>query len=100
MPHEAHLQAPQERGIGDFGGGSLEHPGQWLARAPEAVAGRPEGRPLPWERQASQSCQVSPEEAREPTSGTAKGSTLSMLCYVHCTLVPGSTMLKMSGSTW
>ena len=50
-----------------------------LARAPEAVAGRPEGRPLPWERQASQSCQVRPEEAREPTSGTAKGSTLSML---------------------
>ena len=64
------------------------------------MAGGPEGRPLPWERQASQSCQVRPEEAREPTSGTAKGSTLSMLCYVHWMLVPGSTMLKMSGSTW
>ena len=45
-----------------------------LARAPEAVAGRPVGWSLPWERRASQSCQARPQEAREPTSVTAKGA--------------------------
>ena len=34
-----------------------------LARTPEAVAGRPVGRSLPWERRANQSCQARPEEA-------------------------------------
>ena len=52
-------------GIGGFGGGWLEHPGPWVGAQ---WAG------LPWERRASQSCQARPEEAREPTSGTAKGS--------------------------
>eukprot|EP00964_Phaeocystis_antarctica_P108988 scaffold73462_cov68-Phaeocystis_antarctica.AAC.1 len=42
-----------------------------LARAFEAAAGRPVGRSLPWERQASRSCQARPEEARKPNSGTA-----------------------------
>eukprot|EP00964_Phaeocystis_antarctica_P109282 scaffold73758_cov52-Phaeocystis_antarctica.AAC.3 len=45
-----------------------------LARAPEAVAGRPVGRSLPWERRAGQSCQARPEEAQEPSWGTAKGA--------------------------
>ena len=44
-----------------------------LARAPEAVAGRPVGLPLPWERRASQSSQARPEEAQEPTSCTCQG---------------------------
>ena len=43
------------------------------------VAGRPVGRPLFWEHRASRSCQARPEEAREPTSGTAKGGTLTVL---------------------
>ena len=43
------------------------------AATPEAVAGRPVGRSLPWERRASQSGQPRPEEAREPASGTAQG---------------------------
>eukprot|EP00964_Phaeocystis_antarctica_P122394 scaffold86053_cov47-Phaeocystis_antarctica.AAC.4 len=46
-----------------------------LARAPEAVAGRPVGRPPPWERRASQSCQARPEEAQEPSWGSARGGT-------------------------
>eukprot|EP00964_Phaeocystis_antarctica_P106137 scaffold71061_cov83-Phaeocystis_antarctica.AAC.1 len=45
-----------------------------LAQTLEAVAGRSVGRSLPWERRASQSCKVHPEEAQEPTSGTAKGA--------------------------
>ena len=40
-----------------------------LAGAPEAVASRPVGRPLP-----AQSCQARPEEAREPRLGAAKGA--------------------------
>eukprot|EP00964_Phaeocystis_antarctica_P109085 scaffold73587_cov63-Phaeocystis_antarctica.AAC.2 len=32
---------------------------------------------------ASQSCQVCPEEAREPSSGTAMGGTLTMLRHVR-----------------
>eukprot|EP00964_Phaeocystis_antarctica_P037504 scaffold21413_cov48-Phaeocystis_antarctica.AAC.3 len=45
-----------------------------LARAPEAAAGRPVGRSLPWERRASQSCQARPEEAQKPSWGTARGA--------------------------
>ena len=47
-----------------------------LARAPEAVAGRPVGRSrsLPWERRASQSCQSRPEEAQEPSWALPKGA--------------------------
>eukprot|EP00964_Phaeocystis_antarctica_P011898 scaffold6564_cov30-Phaeocystis_antarctica.AAC.2 len=50
-----------------------------LARAPGALGGRPVGRSLPWECRAAQSFQARPEEAREPTSGTAKGVALAML---------------------
>ena len=53
----------------------------WL-KGPEAVAGRPVGRSLPWERRASQSCQARPEEARGPSSGTAKGRFAHMLLHV------------------
>eukprot|EP00964_Phaeocystis_antarctica_P011805 scaffold6522_cov44-Phaeocystis_antarctica.AAC.1 len=42
-----------------------------LARAPEAVPGRPVGRASPWERRASQGCQARPEEAREPAEPRA-----------------------------
>eukprot|EP00964_Phaeocystis_antarctica_P002140 scaffold1122_cov50-Phaeocystis_antarctica.AAC.3 len=39
-----------------------------------AVAGNPVAWYLAWERRASQSRQARPEEAREPTSGTATGA--------------------------
>eukprot|EP00964_Phaeocystis_antarctica_P055708 scaffold32792_cov59-Phaeocystis_antarctica.AAC.2 len=42
-----------------------------LARAPETVAGHPVARPLAL-NVAARSRQVRPEEAREPTWGTAK----------------------------
>ena len=45
-----------------------------LARGPEAVAGHSVGQSLPWERRASQSFEVRPEEARELTSGTARAA--------------------------
>ena len=50
--------------MGGLGGGELEHPRQWLG------AQRPGFSP---ERRVIQSCQARPEEARGPTSGTAKG---------------------------
>ena len=41
-------QRPQPLHLNGQGQGNRRL-GRWLARAPEAVAGRPEGRPLPWE---------------------------------------------------
>eukprot|EP00964_Phaeocystis_antarctica_P025071 scaffold14059_cov47-Phaeocystis_antarctica.AAC.2 len=43
-----------------------------LARAPEAEAGCPVGRALPWERCAAEGRQARPEEAQALSSGTAK----------------------------
>ena len=43
------------------------------ARAAEAVAGRPGGRPLPWECWAARSRQARPEEARGASWGAAQG---------------------------
>ena len=77
--------------IGGFGGGSLEHPRQQL--------GYPVGRPLLWERRASQSCQACPKVAQEPSahrradgaeeasmrgpnSGTAKRATLALRLHL------------------
>ena len=53
-----------------------------LAQALKAVTGGPGDRSLPWERRASQSRQARPEEAQEPTSGTAKGGTLTLLPHL------------------
>ena len=51
-----------------------------LDRAPEAVAGRSVGqRDSLSECRAAQSRQARPEEAQEPSWGTAKGGTLTML---------------------
>ena len=63
----AFSQAAKHGETGDLGGSSLDPP-------PEVV---PRGL-SPWERQAAQSRQARPEEAREPTSGTANGRRLSM----------------------
>ena len=51
--------------IGGFGGGYLEHPRQWLGAQWASL--------LPWECRAAQSHQARPEEAQEPSWGTAKG---------------------------
>eukprot|EP00964_Phaeocystis_antarctica_P006107 scaffold3336_cov66-Phaeocystis_antarctica.AAC.1 len=45
-----------------------------LARAPEAVAGRPVGWPLPFGSAAPPKAGRAPEEARGPSSGATKGS--------------------------
>ena len=42
---------------------------------------------LPWERRAAKSRQVSPEEAQEPSWGTAEGVTLTMLGCVELLLL-------------
>ena len=67
--------------IGGFGGG---FGGGWrrLARATEAVAGRPVGcggAASSWECRAAQSCQVRPGEAQEPSWGTAKAGSSTMV---------------------
>eukprot|EP00964_Phaeocystis_antarctica_P131271 scaffold95147_cov30-Phaeocystis_antarctica.AAC.1 len=54
--------------------------GSSLARAPEAVTGRPVARPRPG---STKSCQ-GPEEAREPSWGTAKGAVRPCCATVHC----------------
>ena len=46
---------------------------RWLARAPEAVAGRPVVRLSHWECCAAQSRQARAEEAQGPSWGSAKG---------------------------
>ena len=53
--------------MGGFGGGYLEHPRQWLGA-------RWTGRPLYWEYRAAQSRQARPEEAQEPSWGTAQAA--------------------------
>ena len=45
-----------------------------LARAHEAVAGRPVAQPLPRMCQAAQSCQARPEEAQRASWGAANGA--------------------------
>ena len=57
--------------IGEFGGGSLEQPRPWLG--PHWLG------PLPWECRAARGHQARPEEVQEPSSGAAKGGTLTML---------------------
>jgi len=42
---------------------------------------------LPWERRAAKSRQVSPEEAQEPSWGTAEGVTLTMFGRVELLLL-------------
>ena len=56
----SHLNG-QRRDIGGFKQGSSERPRPWP------------GRPLPWERRASQSCQVRPEEPKEPSRALPRG---------------------------
>ena len=50
------------------------------ARAAEAVAGRPGGRPLPWECWAARSRQARPEEARGGRLGRCPGGALRACC--------------------
>ena len=56
--------------IGDLGGGSLEHPRQWL--------GTQLGPASSWECRADHSYQVHPEETQEASWGPAKEGTLTM----------------------
>eukprot|EP00964_Phaeocystis_antarctica_P018366 scaffold10146_cov70-Phaeocystis_antarctica.AAC.1 len=49
-----------------------------LARAPEAVAGRSVGRPLPGSAELPWSRKARPEEAQAPSWGSAKGCALTM----------------------
>jgi len=65
--------------MGGFGGGYLEHSRQWLGTQ---WAGLVLG-----VSRASQSRQARPGEAQEPSWGTAKGGTLTMLaCLGRCQL--------------
>ena len=58
-------------GIGDFGGGQLEHPRRWPGANWRGL--------FPWECRAAQSRQAPPEEAQQPSWGAAKGGTLTTL---------------------
>ncbi len=60
--------------VGGFGGGSLEQPRQWLGAWWAGLS--------PWECRAAQSRQARPEEAHEPSWGTAKAGALTMLLRV------------------
>ena len=67
------------RDIGGFEDGLLEHP-------------RPVVRPPPW-RAELQSRQAHPEEVHEPSWGTAKAGTLTLLpCGAKTMLSPRCTM--------
>ena len=59
---------PKASGIGDFGGGSFEHPWQWPGAPGPGLSAR--------ECRSAQSRQARPEAAREPSSGTAEVGAL------------------------